>query len=102
MQEQIKEYGFPAVFLIMSTKFVFDLIGTLIHKIKDKETKEEKETESLKDYRIEAAIGRLTENMIRQTTILENMQREAIEIGQGINRIEKKFNILRGSKQDHA
>jgi hypothetical protein len=102
MHEYMKEYGFPGIFLLMSVKYFFEMVSSVFSKIKESESNESNgSSEALKEYRLEAAIGQLSENMIRQTAILERMQDDHRDHGQIIASMNEKLSRIRDTCAIH-
>ena len=87
MEEQIKQFGFPAIFIVMVTKMIFDLLGK--RKTEEPEMPCHERCEIL-----DGVLAKLSENMLRQTTILQRLEEDSREMVRGMQRVETKVDGL--------
>ena len=75
MDENLKQFGFGAIFLTMIARELFSFLKTRKESNSD-ESGIEKYRQAANENRLEQAITSLKENMIKQTSILERMRED--------------------------
>lgn len=79
----------------MASKMLLDVIDKLMKKTKLKAAAESSDQSiNLHDMRIDAVLANLTENMIRQTTILERMAQDHSELAKLVTKMDSKIDVL--------